>query len=85
MGAVRTKSKSRQSAWKVKQFRAGNCITCGQSRGNSPYKRRCVKCVVEERIRHQNKFILDNHQEGKRGRPPLVKIRLKRKQSGSTS
>lgn len=60
----------RQTKWKVKQYQRGNCINCGQPRGDSPYKRRCKACAAVDRERRERRDGCKPWVKGKPGRPP---------------
>lgn len=62
----------RQTKWKIKKYRNKRCINCGKLRGQSPYKRRCVKCAVRQRVKHGKAYNHIPWKPGMRGRPPMV-------------
>ena len=63
---------SPQYLWQVRQYRAGNCINCGQSRGRSLYKRRCKECGQKAAGWQRERTGSEKWKKGGRGRPPLT-------------
>lgn len=62
---------SRQQIWRVRTYRDGRCINCGESRGDSPYKRFCVPCAIVARRRRQKRTGYKSWRPGGTGMKPL--------------
>lgn len=59
--------------WEAKQLVEGNCIICGDPKGKSPYKRKCIGCGPKAAVWRRKKFRSKKwKQAGDRGRPPLL-------------
>ena len=66
-----TEQLSRQLRWKIIKFRSFSCINCGQSRGDSPYKRMCTVCGETRKKARRRKLGSKAWKPGRPGRPPL--------------
>ena len=66
-----TEDLSRQMRYKVIRFRLGQCINCGNERGDSPYKRLCKQCGFVRRKARRQKMGSRAWKAGSPGRPPL--------------
>ena len=64
---------SAQLLWQTKQFIAGNCVTCGKPRGDSPFKRKCIACGKKTTQRARKKLRGKYWVPGGPGRPPLIR------------
>lgn len=63
---------SRQKRYQVIQFRLGNCVNCGDLRGDSVFKRICAACGEARKAKRRKKLGSRPWQLGAPGRPPLA-------------
>ncbi len=61
---------SRQQAWQDKRFKEGKCVTCGQPRKRSRYKRHCTGCGEKASKRARKRAGCGKWRPGGPGRPP---------------
>jgi hypothetical protein len=66
-----TEGLSRQKRYKIIRFRLGDCINCGDPRGDSPFKRVCEACGEERKKLRRKKLGSKAWKPGSPGRPPL--------------
>ena len=66
-----TEDLTRQMRYKVIRYRLGQCINCGEARGDSPYKRLCQPCGKNSRKARRQKAGSKAWKAGSPGRPPL--------------
>jgi hypothetical protein len=59
--------------WEARQVVSGNCVRCGQPKGDSPYKRKCKKCGPMAAKWQRGKTGARKWLPGSVGRPPLVR------------
>lgn len=62
---------SRQARYKVIRFKRGDCVNCGDPRGESPYLRVCVACGEGDKKSKRKKHGRKAWKPGSPGRPPL--------------
>ncbi len=70
------KETSRQYRWQQKQIALKRCARCGEKRTH--YAVLCDSCHLADRVRQQKRSGSRPWQKGRRGRPPKVKLPVKR-------
>lgn len=76
----RAVKEDRRTRWRNKRLTEGRCVSCSKPRnahGESPYRDMCVKCAVTKRVTRQQRQNYQPWKPGGRGRPPLVRIKVK--------
>jgi hypothetical protein len=71
------KKTSRQYRWQLKKIAEGKCARCGAKRTH--YSVLCDACHIADRVRQQERSGSSPWQKGKRGRPPIVMLPVKRR------
>lgn len=66
------KASAKSTDWSRDRVRKGLCRSCGQKRGQSPYKSRCAKCAERDRAAARKRNGSKAWRPGKPGRPPAT-------------
>lgn len=64
------KAKSRQQVWQEKMFEQGRCVTCGNPRKKSRFKRHCSGCGKKASDKVRERKGCKKWRPGGPGRPP---------------